>query len=341
MAAARRLARTAVAAVVALLLALPAEAGRLLEGISLHSPVLGRDVPFTVYVPDGYPRGGPYASLWMLHGLEGDEYGWPLAGEIAPALDAAIARGDLPPVVVLMPGLGDGWYVDRPDGRPGTAVETAILRDLVPAAGALFGLIDRPGARGVGGLSMGGYGAVRLALRHPRVFGTALGFSATAFLDPGPEVYWDPLLDDRFGDLFGDPFDPDLYARYSLFRLVRPIADPPTIFLAHGDDDLPELMDGNRALARGLGYAGVPVVLRVADGTHDWPTWRSMLPEAFRVLGDAMRRRGYDSANSGRSLAPSQTPGRAAAIQAQPWRLPEATPPTNAPMLHPYPSRAP
>jgi len=328
--------RAVLAAAAALLLALPAQAGgRLLEGVSVHSPVLGRDVPFTVYVPDGHPDGGPYASLWMLHGLWGDEYGWPLAGEIVPALDAAIARGDLPPVVVLMPGLGDGWYVDRPDGRPGTALETAIVRDLVPGAEALFPLVDDPRARGVGGLSMGGYGAVRLALAHPHLFGTALGLSATAFRDPEPDAPWDPLLAERFGDVFGDPFDPGAYAPYSLFRLARPIDDPPTVLLTVGRDDLAELVDGNRALYAALRRAGVPSVLRIGDGTHDWETWRSMLPEALAVFGAGLRLDGYDSPNSGRTFAPSQTPGRAAAIQAQPWRLPDATPPTNAPMLHP------
>ncbi len=105
---------------------------------------------------------------FMLHGFSENENAWVTKGHINQAADHLIAAGEIPPIVIIMPGSGDNWYVDLKE-----KIETAFVQDLVPEVDRSFRLIPEREGRGIGGDSMGGYGALRFILKYPEQFGVA------------------------------------------------------------------------------------------------------------------------------------------------------------------------
>ena len=109
-----------------------------------------------------------YPVLYLLHGHGGKLYDWATLGHIQPTADALIARGDIPPAIIVMPDAGTTWYVDRKE-----KMETAVIQDLVGDVQRTFRVIDARNGRLIAGLSMGGYGALRFVLKYPETFAAA------------------------------------------------------------------------------------------------------------------------------------------------------------------------
>jgi len=145
--------------------------------IPVASPKLGREMPVAVYRPDIAGAQGCLPLLILLHGLGGKETDWLSLGGIGATLDGMIAEGRLKPLIAVMPGVGNSWYVNSAEvGGPGD-YEDAIIGDLLPAIEARFPVCRTRRGRAIAGLSMGGYGALRLALAHPGLFGAAASLS--------------------------------------------------------------------------------------------------------------------------------------------------------------------
>jgi len=138
-----------------------------LTEIHYWSPSLEKMAMATVIVPQGLP--GPYATWYLLHGLSDDHSAWTRRTSVERYVDGL-------PVIVVMPDGERGWYTDS-KANPKAQFESAIVRDLIPFVDAAFR--TRPGRehRVVSGLSMGGYGAVKLALKHPGLFCAAASHS--------------------------------------------------------------------------------------------------------------------------------------------------------------------
>ena len=123
---------------------------------SFHSQTLGRNWRYNVYLPDGYDHSDlRYPVLFMLHGFSENENAWLTKGHINQVADHLIAAGEIPPILIIMPGSGDNWYVDLKE-----KIETAFIQDLVPEVEHTFRIIPQREGRGIGGDSMGGYGAL-------------------------------------------------------------------------------------------------------------------------------------------------------------------------------------
>ena len=139
--------------------------------VTFAAPSLGPDrmASYLIYLPPGY-REAPtkrYPVLYYLHGGGGSQR----VGDIwVQKLDAAIKRGDCPPMIaVLVEGLPNGRYLDSPDGK--SPVESAIIKDLIPHVDANYRTIPRREARALEGMSMGGYGVFHLGFKYPELFG--------------------------------------------------------------------------------------------------------------------------------------------------------------------------
>jgi S-formylglutathione hydrolase FrmB len=167
-----------------------------------HSPTLSEPIAYRAVLPSGEGEQLPWVLL--LHGRTDSMHGW---DPVLPALEAA----DLPPflgVLVDAPwSERSSWYTDSAHhaGRP---VETALVRDLVPHVEQAWPVRrDREG-RVAAGYSMGGAGALRLALAHPALFGGLVALSPAVY-DPFPAEDSNARPFGAFGR--GDePFDADL-----------------------------------------------------------------------------------------------------------------------------------
>lgn len=272
-------------------------AGKVREGRA-HSPALGEDIRYRVYLP-AVPRGRRCASAYLLHGRGDDLDAWT---RIAPTLDVMIARRVIPPVVAVMPDApwseGGSFYVDsqftgEPLGRP---VETALTRDLVRHVDAAYPTIADRAHRVVGGYSMGGAGALRHLLAHPDVYSGGVVLSPAVY-DPLPPADSSTREFGAYGR--GDErFVDEVYTAvgYQTALASFDASLPVRLFLAVGDDEWPNPLpedarhdlDLETALVHNKAKRtpGVSSQLRVLDGGHDWDVWEPAFVEGLPyVLG--------------------------------------------------------
>jgi enterochelin esterase-like enzyme len=145
------------------------------------SKVLGRDVSYLIWLPEGYEKETKrYSVIYWLHGMGGNQRGG--ASMYLPHVQAAIKEGKLPPViVVLVNGMVTSFYCDSTDGK--VPMESVIMKDLIPHVDETYRTIAKREGRVIEGFSMGGYGAAHLGFKYPETFGTVV-VNAGALLDP-------------------------------------------------------------------------------------------------------------------------------------------------------------
>jgi len=142
---------------------------------SFVSDVIGDEVSFRMYLPPCfYETLQRYPYVVLLPGTGYDEAMWEDIGA-ASVMDQGIAKGTLPPMVLIMPdGGGLAEMNDQPDGQ---SYEAVILDELIPLAESSFCLWASPAGRAIGGISRGGFWAFSIALRHPEAFSAVGGHS--------------------------------------------------------------------------------------------------------------------------------------------------------------------
>ncbi len=171
-----------------------------IPGTTYHlfpTPVRGENKQgsYLIYLPRDYATsGGRYPVIYWLHGGNGNsrEGAW-MCGQ----LDTAMQAGDMPPcIVVFVQGLPIGWYNNSKDGT--MPVEDVIIKDLIPHIDATYRTINRREARGIDGMSMGGYGSLHLAFKYPELFGvvSSIAPSITSFEMERKEVIAPTFEDD-------------------------------------------------------------------------------------------------------------------------------------------------
>ncbi|MBC7958202.1 MAG: esterase [Cytophagales bacterium] len=260
----------------------PAVAGEVFSD-AVRSNALSRDVKFTIYMPDGYKDGaGPYPVVYLLHGAGGDENEWRVKGGAVETLDGLIKRGLIRPSVVVMPTAGPAsWWSNGAAER----AETAIIDELMPYVEGRYKVSRERKGRAIGGLSMGGYGALNLALKHPTRFCAAAVISP-AIYDPLPPETSAARRTPQF--VRNGQFDPDTWrslnypahlAAYSAQTVKVPM------WIVSGDHDFLGIAAMSATLHwRMLQIQPKLAELRVIDGDHEWMVFRDALPDALQYV---------------------------------------------------------
>lgn len=131
---------------------------------------------YLIYLPPSYNTDTTkkYPVIYWLHG--GFGYQRDVAELVIPPFVAAMQAGKMAETIIVMPqALPSGWYANSKDGaRP---IENVIIQNLVPHIDATYRTIANAKARGIEGISMGGYGTLRLGLKYPEVFGVISAFA--------------------------------------------------------------------------------------------------------------------------------------------------------------------
>src|ERR1051325_5981896 len=138
-----------------------------LAQISFVGSSIGMNSSMNVILPD--TGNGPFPVFYLLHGLTDDHSAWMRRTSIERYV------GGLP-LIVVMPGTARGWYTNSAT-TPINAYEDHIIKDVVAFVDRVFPTIKSRMGRVVGGLSMGGYGALKLALKYPDMFCSAVSHS--------------------------------------------------------------------------------------------------------------------------------------------------------------------
>lgn len=237
-----------------------------------------------VIVPEGEGVTGPFPVFYLLHGLSDDYTAWTRQTSIERYVEGL-------PLIVVMPDGGRGFYTDA---REGFAYETAMVRDLIGLVDATFQTVARREGRVVGGLSMGGYGALKLALGHPDLFCAAVSHSGALDVvrrhqprDPAWEQEpqwqaWRREMTRLFGpNPEGGPDDLRTLAE----RVDRALL--PALRIDCGTEDA--LIEENRAFHAHLDRLGIAHEYAEFPGAHTWEYWDRHVQEAIEfhagVLG--------------------------------------------------------
>lgn len=264
------------AAAIVLLLGLSATSalagGKVEPSLRAPSPVLGRDIAYSLYLPQNLSS--PPAVLYLLHGLGGNERDWLHLGQIQKTADRLIDEARMPPMAIVMPNGGNSWYVDSDAHGP---IASALLNDFMPHVERFHGLRSDRDGRFIAGLSMGGYGALRLAIMHPERFRGAASLSGAIFedLQNSAQVSDDQIR--MFKGAFGEPFATNRYNQLNFFSrlpVLQTTGRIPDLFISVGDDDGFGLYEGAVALYLRLKRLRLPVEMRIVDGNHNWRLWR-------------------------------------------------------------------
>lgn len=247
--------------------AAPLRAARV-DTLAVPSAAMGRTVTVVVAVPSA---AGRFPAVVLLHGAGGGYANWPRRLDALGAGFGALA--DRYGLVLAAPdGGADSWYLDSPRD-PSVRMETFVAEELPAWMDAHLPTLPERRYRAVTGLSMGGHGALMLALRHPGVFGAASSISGGVDLAAFPE---------RWGKARHlGPYDADTlgWNAVSVYQLVRdrPAPDPlPALLVDCGTDDF--FLPINRRLHALLTERQLAHDYTERPGGHAWTYWTRALP---------------------------------------------------------------
>jgi S-formylglutathione hydrolase FrmB len=291
-----------------------------IEYVHRHSEALGVAKTYLVYVPTGYDDNPAlrWPVFYYLHGLTSPETEWVTDGKLDETADQLALAA-----LVVMPDADDGFYIDSPTPidydaclRDGTglyapqadpeatcvrhrAYETYIATELVARIDATYRTIATRDGRAIAGVSMGGYGALSLGLRHPDEYAAIASHSAVAtLLYEGPQPFAPGQarvaqdLDKAMGLARARPwikmlFGPDIatWRAHDPAVLVQALpAHPPALYLDAGIQD--PLTDTTRFVDELLTARKVDHTVFYGPGKHDYTFWVPRLALSLAFLRD-------------------------------------------------------
>ena len=245
-------------------------AARNIQTYRYQSEALGEERFANVLLPVDYETSTRrYPTLYLLHGLGDDHTAWSFMTNLSHY--AARHR-----VIVVMPDASRSFYVNSA-ADPKAKFEDMVMKDLMPWADRTFRTVPLAKARAVAGLSMGGYGAAFLGLKHWRQFAAIGSFSGAVGIagddQRAPGNAEAAKRTAQLQALFG-PVGSAERAQRDPFRLVEkvPIPEMPMIYVACGGQDF--LLAQNRAFVQLLASKRIPYEYReVSPRIHSWDFW--------------------------------------------------------------------
>ena len=246
------------------------------ECSTIKSAVLARSVRYCAFLPPGFDqdKAQRYPVVYYLHGLGDNEQsllnfgGWDVVEQLR-------SGGKIGDVVILAPNGGHSFYLNSEDGR--VRYEDFFIKEFMPQMEKKYRAGGARGARGITGVSMGGYGALRLAFKYPTEF-AAVSAQMPALIPDLPENLnaggrGSPGA--MLGDVFGDPFNRSYFERNNVFSFAR--SDPASelkrmkIYFDVGSNDDYGFERGAQVLDKLLTARGIPHEFHLYSGRHDIP----------------------------------------------------------------------
>ena len=269
--------------------------------INYVSGALQRTVPVQVILPvdkltpEGtLPPEKKFKTLYLLHGFLGNYTDWVSGTRIQRWAE----ERDL---CVVMPSGDNAFYVDRPE--TGNHYGRFIGEELVEITRRMFPLSRKREDTFIGGLSMGGYGAIRNGLKYYETFGCIVSFSGVLqpfeSLEKVPADYDLSFEEGIFGDLkaaaVSDKNPTWLVHALAGKKLADPTLEFPKAYIACGTED--HLIDHSRAFSKLLSSKGFQVTYEEGPGGHEWDFWDTYIKKALDWLPLDAASRGIHSGN--------------------------------------------
>lgn len=249
--------------------------------VSLFSKLNGKELPYYAILPAGYENATEnFPVLYLLHGLFGRFDNWITNTELINY------AADCPFIIICAEG-GDNWYSDNLEIE-NHFFESYLTSEQIPGVEQRFKARAERNSRAIAGLSMGGYGAFKLAFRQPEMFCLAAAMSGafhaaeiydTAAFDEWRELQ--PSILNVFGaDKWQIRNDNDLFGLANDFPAEQ-INLLPYFYFDCGVDD--SFLPVNRRLAEIFQKRGIAHEFRQFSGGHDWNYWNKQLRRILRL----------------------------------------------------------
>lgn len=244
----------------------------------LISKMMGRDMPYRIIVPVGYANSTErYPVLYLLHGLTGHFNNWTDKTKIA---EYAAAQK----LLIVTPEGDNGWYTDSAT-VPKDKYESYIVKELIPEIDKKFRTFADRDHRAIAGLSMGGYGAIKLGLKYPEMFVLSGSFSGALGAASITEKQVPGAIGRSIDAIFG-PVNTELRKASDPFDMIRQattekIKNFPFLYIDCGTEDF--LFSTNRDFVALLLEKKVPHEFRQLPGGHTWTYWNTQVEEFLEL----------------------------------------------------------
>jgi putative tributyrin esterase len=249
-----------------------ADAGLLAQPIvrvdSFYMPSLGRTMKISILLPATYDQKNHYPVLYLLHGHSGGHDDWLMRTKLKEYTQSV-------PLIVVMPDAENSWYVNSVE-EPNDRFEDYLVKDLPHYIQKLYSVDTTRQA--IAGLSMGGYGALMLALRHPSLYKFSGSLSGAITYPRGMNDTTRPAersLVPSLRKAFGTKSDGFRNA-HDLFSLYRQTPKDllPYMYMVIGTQDVyRNFLPAHRAFTDLLRTYGAAYEYHELPGGHSWQFW--------------------------------------------------------------------
>lgn len=251
--------------------------------VDFYAESLYRQTSYKAIIPtkelDQFPDGLP--TLYLLHGLHGNDSNWLYHTNIVKIAEKFN-------IAVILPNGENSFYIDHEERR--NYYGKLIGEELVTESRKLFPLSHKREDTFIGGLSMGGYGALRNGLKYCDTFGGIIAFSSALLQKEimNPKKHRDDhpfgqrdYIEATFGPI--DQFHENENNMEYLIKVVKESGKTiPELYIACGTDD--DLIEQNRAFHHYLEKLNIKHTYIETEGAHDWAFWSKEIEPAVRWL---------------------------------------------------------
>jgi len=258
--------------------------GKNIHAISFMSESLGEERSVSILLPPDYDTSTRrYPTLYLLHGYGDDNTAWSYMTNLS-------GYGAHHEMIIVMPDGSKSFYVNSASD-PKARFEDFITKDLVAYVDSHYRTIPQPRARAIAGLSMGGYGAAELGLKHAHEFSAlgsfsgAVGVAHEAPAAPDPKASAQARRDRQATDDLLGPVGSPARADHDPFVWLDKVApaDLPFIYVACGGEDF--LVEQNRAFVRAMAARKIPYEYReISPRVHAWDFWDDQIRIFLNLL---------------------------------------------------------
>jgi putative tributyrin esterase len=251
----------------------------LVKNVRFYSAALDREMPYRIFLPRNYMKTTRrYPVLYLLHGVYGSFENWDTLTNLA----SHVAGLEW---IIVMPDADDSWYTNSATA-PRDRFEDYITKDVIAEVDGKYRTIRDRHARAVAGLSMGGYAALKFALRDPALFAFAGSLSGALAAARDLDAHASDLAP-RLLEVFGAPGNPTR-AHNDIFLLLQKTGagQLPYFYLACGIGD--SFLSANREFVAELSRLNLHYEYHETLGGHAWDYWdrsvKSVLSEMAKQL---------------------------------------------------------
>ena len=260
------------------------------EYSSLQSASLGRELKFAIQLPPSYQTDTKrrFPVVYFLHGMFGNEREFERR-RVAETVNKLREEGKIGELVIVSPAGENSFYLNA---KNGAQYEDAIIKDLIPYIEKNYRVMNTPSGRAIQGISMGGWGALLLAFKHPEMFSTVTTHSAALFAElphPTGTDRRSQFMLQIIGKIFGDPPDEEFFKSVNpMFVVETNLASIKKsgikIYFDCGEQDRYGFQESNTVFDGKLTKLGLAHEFHLFPGNHGWEYMISVADHSYGFL---------------------------------------------------------